>query len=51
MIGTSRETVTRTLKYFRESNLVTLKGSDLVIHDRQRLVSVIGYRGIANSGM
>lgn len=42
MIGSSRETVTRALKQFRESNLVTLKGSDLVIHDRQRLKAAIG---------
>ncbi len=33
MIGTSRETVTRALRYFRETGLVTVKGSDLVIHD------------------
>jgi CRP/FNR family transcriptional regulator len=42
MIGTSRETVTRALRYFREQNLITLKGSDLVIHDRQRLKAVAG---------
>lgn len=42
MIGSSRETVTRTLKNFRERELVTLKGSDLVIHDRQRLKAAIG---------
>lgn len=42
MIGASRETVTRALRHFRESNLVTLKGSDLVIHDRQRLKAAIG---------
>jgi len=42
MIGASRETVTRALRYFRESDLVTLKGSDLVIHDRQRLKAAIG---------
>ena len=42
MIGASRETVTRALKYFRENDLITLKGSDLVIHDRQRLKAVIG---------
>jgi len=41
MIGTSRETVTRALKSFREQELISLKGSDLVIHDRQRLKSVI----------
>lgn len=36
MIGTSRETVTRLLKTFRDKNLITLKGSDLIIHDKKR---------------
>lgn len=45
MIGTSRETVTRVLRYFRENEILTLKGSNLVIHDRQRLKSVVGMRG------
>lgn len=45
MIGTSRETVTRALRYFRERDLITLKGSELIIHDRQRLKAVIGTRG------
>ncbi len=44
MIGTSRETVTRALRYFREQEIVTLKGSDLFIHDRKRLKAVIGSR-------
>lgn len=44
MIGASRETVTRALRYFRERDLITLKGSDLVIHDRQRLRAAIGKR-------
>lgn len=44
MIGASRETVTRALKYFREQDLITLRGSDLVIHDRRRLKAVIGTR-------
>mgnify|MGYP000079460295 FL=1 len=44
MIGTSRETVTRALRYFRENELVTLRGSDLLIHDRRRLKAVIGSR-------
>ena len=42
MIGTSRETVTRALKHFRELDLITVNGSQLIIHDRQRLKSVIG---------
>jgi CRP/FNR family transcriptional regulator len=42
MIGVSRETVTRALRHFRERGLVTIKGSDLVIHDRQKLIAAIG---------
>jgi len=42
MIGTSRETVTRLLKEFKERKLVTRKGSDLIIHDRDGLESSIG---------
>ena len=51
MIGTSRETVTRALRYFRERDLITLKGSELIIHDRQRLKAVIGTRGALRSIM
>ncbi len=51
MIGSSRETVTRALKYFREHDLLTMKGSDLVIHDRQRLKAAIGSRGSTRSEM
>jgi len=49
MIGASRETVTRALRYFREHDLITLKGSDLLIHDRQRLKAAIGSHRISNS--
>ena len=42
MIGTSRETVSRLLKNFRERKLISLKGTDLVIHDRRRLESIAG---------
>jgi CRP/FNR family transcriptional regulator len=42
MIGTSRETVSRLLKSFKERKLITLKGSDLIIHDRRRLESMVG---------
>jgi CRP/FNR family transcriptional regulator len=42
MIGTSRETVSRLLKNFRERKIISMKGSDLVIHDRRRLESVAG---------
>ncbi|MEP6947378.1 MAG: Crp/Fnr family transcriptional regulator [Acidobacteriota bacterium] len=51
MIGSSRETVTRALKYFREQNLITLKGSNLVIHDRQRLKAVVNMRRSPSSAM
>jgi CRP/FNR family transcriptional regulator, cyclic AMP receptor protein len=42
MIGTSRETVSRLLKNFRERKLISLKGSDLIIHDRRRLETIAG---------
>lgn len=42
MIGTSRETVTRLLKDFKEQELITLKGSDLYVHSTKNLESVIG---------
>lgn len=42
MIGSSRETVTRTLKSFRERDLITIKGREAVIHDRRRLMAAIG---------
>ena len=51
MIGTSRETVTRLLKDFRQRDLVTLKGSDLYINDRRRLESAIGTRSHIRSGV
>jgi CRP/FNR family transcriptional regulator len=44
MIGTSRETVTRLLKDFRERDLIALKGSDLYINSRKRLEAAIGTR-------
>jgi CRP/FNR family transcriptional regulator, cyclic AMP receptor protein len=42
MIGSSRETVTRALRYFREQELVTVKGSELIIHNLSRLEGSIG---------
>jgi CRP/FNR family transcriptional regulator len=51
MIGSSRETVTRALKFFRESELITLKGSNLIIHDRQRLIAMVDSRHHAHSAM
>lgn len=41
MIGTSRETVSRLLKNFRERKIISLKGSDLVIHDKRQLESIV----------
>lgn len=41
MIGTSRETVSRLLKDFKDRKLITIKGSDLIIHDKRRLEAVI----------
>ncbi|MFZ1702231.1 MAG: Crp/Fnr family transcriptional regulator [Pyrinomonadaceae bacterium] len=42
MIGSSRETVTRALKQLRERDLITLKGGNLIIHDKQRLLAAVG---------
>lgn len=42
MIGTSRETVTRLLNDFKKQRLISLKGSELVIPDKDRLESLIG---------
>jgi CRP/FNR family transcriptional regulator len=44
MIGTSRETVSRLLKEFKDRQLITLKGSDLTILDKDRLDAIIGTR-------
>lgn len=51
MIGSSRETVTRALRFFREQDLITLKGSNLVIHDRTRLKAVVNTRRSPHSNM
>jgi CRP/FNR family transcriptional regulator len=43
LMGTSRESITRTLADFRKKNLMELKGSTLTIHDKpalERLVTV-----------
>lgn len=42
MIGTSRETVTRLLKNFRDRHLITRKGSELIIHNKEKLAAMIG---------
>ena len=39
MIGVTRETITRALKHLRESEVATLKGHDLLIHGRDRLLA------------
>lgn len=44
MIGTSRETVTRILKNFKDRKLIKRKGSELIIPDRSKLEAVIGSR-------
>jgi len=49
MIGTSRETVTRLLKDFRQRELISLKGSDLYINDRGKLEASIGTRSSLRS--
>jgi CRP/FNR family transcriptional regulator len=40
-IGTSRETVTRTLSEFKSQNLVVLQGSTLLIHNRLALQNFV----------
>jgi CRP/FNR family transcriptional regulator len=42
MIGTSRETVSRLLKDFRERKLISVNGSEVVIHSREKLEDIIG---------
>jgi CRP/FNR family transcriptional regulator, cyclic AMP receptor protein len=42
MIGTSRETVTRLLKDFKKRDLISFKGSDLIVHDPKKLDATIG---------
>lgn len=41
LIGTSRETVTRLLKEFREKGMVSVKGSTLTIHNRTALEALV----------
>ena len=42
MIGTSRETVTRTLGEFKDQRLITRSGSTVVIQDRTALETLVG---------
>jgi CRP/FNR family transcriptional regulator len=44
MIGTSRETVTRLLKSFKDRDLIEINGTELLILDRARLEASIGTR-------
>lgn len=44
MIGSTRETVSRLLKNFRNRDLITLSGSDLYIPNRKRLEDAVGVR-------
>jgi CRP/FNR family cyclic AMP-dependent transcriptional regulator len=41
LIGTSRETVTRLLKEFRDRGLITIKGSTLTVHNRGALEALV----------
>ncbi len=41
LIGTSRETVTRLLKEFREKKLISIKGSTLIVHNRAALEALV----------
>lgn len=41
MIGTSRETVTRLLKNFRERKLITVRGSSMTIHSKSELEELL----------
>ncbi len=43
MIGTSRETVSRLLKDFRERKLISVNGSELLVHDQKSLKAAIGH--------
>jgi CRP/FNR family transcriptional regulator len=41
LIGTSRETVTRLLKEFRQKKILSIKGSSLTVHDRAALEALV----------
>jgi len=41
LIGTSRETVTRLLKEFREKKLISIKGATMTVHRRAALESLV----------
>jgi CRP/FNR family transcriptional regulator len=41
LVGTSPETITRTLSAFRKKDIVELKGSTLIIHDKPALERIV----------
>jgi CRP/FNR family transcriptional regulator, cyclic AMP receptor protein len=41
LVGTSRETITRTLSEFRKREIVELQGSTLIIHDKRALERLV----------
>ena len=41
LINTSRETVTRLLRDLRDENVISVKGSNLIIHDKPRLEALV----------
>lgn len=41
MIGTTRETISRLLKDFKDKNLITIKGSNLTVHDKDKLEAIV----------
>jgi len=41
IIGTSRETVTRLLRDFRDQQIVSVKGSNLIVHNRAALEALV----------
>ena len=41
LVGTSQETITRTLSAFRKKDIVELKGSTLIIHDKPALERIV----------
>jgi CRP/FNR family transcriptional regulator, cyclic AMP receptor protein len=41
LIGTSRESITRTLTEFRKKDIVELKGSTLIIHNKPALEQLV----------
>lgn len=46
LVGTTRETITRTLSDFKKKDIVELKGSTLIIHNKsalERLAPALGY--------